>query len=88
MLHCVACIVAEPKIQKLTVLDTVGASDPHLLCANLDPDPAFLTNADPDPTTGLKLAKFSQSETFYDFIKKSHLNNVFKHHFLKYASRY
>jgi hypothetical protein len=36
-----------------------SVSDPHSLYTDLDPDPAFLTNADPDPipnpNLGLKL---------------------------------
>jgi hypothetical protein len=50
-------------------------SDPYSIYS--DPDPARLTNADPDPTQSLKLANFFQIEIkFYVFIKLSHFQTI------------
>jgi hypothetical protein len=49
---------------------SVSVSDPHSLPVYADPDPAFLTKADPDLNPGLKLANFFQSDQqFHVFVK-------------------
>jgi hypothetical protein len=67
-------------------------SDLHTLYADPDPDTTFLTNANPDPIPdsfphlGLKLENLFQSEFFKIFHQiKSHFNNLYKWHSLKYA---
>jgi hypothetical protein len=46
------------------LISKIGVSDPYSSYA--DPDPAFLTNADPDPNPGLQ--NFIKTEKFLCFV--------------------